>query len=305
MTALLAALIDHPDDEATWLVYRDWLLEQGDPRGELITETDEDRIRAYAQAAMSPRLQAELDHWALVWKRGFIDAVRYAWSNRWPTAETYNALFDDPSAVLLRKIDPRQAQIARCSDALFERPRPSVRELLVHALGDRPFDNLPRLEVLRMIGFGERTMHLAIPTLRSLTADLDKMSALELGRAELPVLEHLQVRDDPTQLLARPESLVNRPPPSWTALALATPARSANVFELLLATPLLGQLRRLEVAVTSSAELAPLHDHRDGFAHLEAIVIELAGEQLDPGARAILTAQCAARVPNATLVVRD
>lgn len=305
MNALLAALVEHPDDEATWLVYRDWLLEQGDPRGELITEIDEDRIRAYAQAAISQRLRAELDHWALVWKRGFIDAVRYAWSNRWPTAETYNALFDDPSAVLLRTIDARQAQIARCNDVLFERPRPSVRELLVHALGDRSFENLPRLEVLRMIGFGERTMRLAIPTLRSLTAELDKVPALELGRAELPVLEHLQVGGDPTHLLARADSLVHHPPPSWITLALATPAPSANVFELLLATPLLGQLRRLEVAVASSAELAPLHDRCDRFAHLEAIVIEFAGEQLDPGARAILSAQCAARVPNATLVIRD
>jgi uncharacterized protein (TIGR02996 family) len=33
---LLARLRAHPDDQEAWLVYADWLAEQGDGRGELI-----------------------------------------------------------------------------------------------------------------------------------------------------------------------------------------------------------------------------------------------------------------------------
>ncbi|MFT3697854.1 MAG: TIGR02996 domain-containing protein [Kofleriaceae bacterium] len=129
--ALLAALIANPDDEATWQVYRDWLLERGDPRGAMIDETDDQLIGQFVRSIVTDRLAAMPEHWVLIWKRGFIDAARYHYSRQWPTAETIDALLDDPSTALLRSLDLRHSQIARCYDALFAREIPSLRQLSV------------------------------------------------------------------------------------------------------------------------------------------------------------------------------
>src|SRR5689334_9362794 len=92
--ALERTLREHPDDEAAWMVYGDWLLERGDVRGALIQL---EHRHARARAADRPALRREID--ALVqqhqrrwrralpkgvavqtWKHGFPTKVAVTWS---------------------------------------------------------------------------------------------------------------------------------------------------------------------------------------------------------------------------------
>ncbi len=56
--ALLAAVLAAPDDDAPRLVYADWLMEQGDPRGEFIAVQCELASLGEAEAARATELRA-------------------------------------------------------------------------------------------------------------------------------------------------------------------------------------------------------------------------------------------------------
>ncbi len=88
--ALERAIADNPYDLASFAVYADWLIEQGDPRGELMaaqiaTETADDpelrraalRVFARDRAYFLP-LPDALRADAFVWRRGFIHRARVA-----------------------------------------------------------------------------------------------------------------------------------------------------------------------------------------------------------------------------------
>ncbi|MEO8549563.1 MAG: TIGR02996 domain-containing protein [Kofleriaceae bacterium] len=113
---LIAALIDAPDDEEPWLVYTDWLLDRGHPRGELISlqagVDAEDpaaiwRMRAIESQEddlLSPQLRAEAKYWRFEWKRGFMSFVEHVRTAGPPTDEAVAALCADPHAGLLRAL---------------------------------------------------------------------------------------------------------------------------------------------------------------------------------------------------------
>src|SRR5438067_8652841 len=61
--AFLTAILERPDDDATKLVYADWLEEQGDPRGEylrLMMKVRQERIVTPEQRQRHKELSAEL-----------------------------------------------------------------------------------------------------------------------------------------------------------------------------------------------------------------------------------------------------
>jgi uncharacterized protein (TIGR02996 family) len=61
--AFMTAILERPDDDATKLVYADWLEEQGDPRGEylrLMLKVRQERVVAPAQRQRHQDLSAEL-----------------------------------------------------------------------------------------------------------------------------------------------------------------------------------------------------------------------------------------------------
>jgi uncharacterized protein (TIGR02996 family) len=61
--AFLAAILAQPDDDATKLIYADWLEEQGDPRGEylrLMLKVREERVISPEQRQRHKELSAEL-----------------------------------------------------------------------------------------------------------------------------------------------------------------------------------------------------------------------------------------------------
>jgi uncharacterized protein (TIGR02996 family) len=92
--ALLRAIYDHPYEDTPWLVYADWLEEQGDPRAELIRLNRDlahlgaqDSHLGELQERKARLLEAHRDEWAPYLKplapkahvgcyRGLLDYVR-------------------------------------------------------------------------------------------------------------------------------------------------------------------------------------------------------------------------------------
>jgi uncharacterized protein (TIGR02996 family) len=96
--ALEQTLREHPDDLGTWLVYGDWLLDQGDVRGALIQL---EHRHARARPTERPALRSEIDalvkqhqkRWrkalpssvtAKAWRYGFITQIEVPWSEGAP-----------------------------------------------------------------------------------------------------------------------------------------------------------------------------------------------------------------------------
>jgi len=110
------AIVREPEEDGHWLVYADWLLEQGDTRGELITlglaeQSDEARKRIRMLEGdearlLSPRLFEQSHFWQFEWRRGFLHGATLGGAmDDPPTAEAIEAVFADPHAGLLHRLD--------------------------------------------------------------------------------------------------------------------------------------------------------------------------------------------------------
>jgi len=119
--ALDAALLDDPDDRGTLLVYADWLLARGDPRGELISlhdalrdERDPLRVKALrdAEAALRQRHRDRLLPPALGqhpghrlrWASGFIRALELDLPGQLGDAELLRQVLEHPSLRYLTEL---------------------------------------------------------------------------------------------------------------------------------------------------------------------------------------------------------
>lgn len=100
-----AAIRANPDDDAPYLVYADWLMAEGDPRGELIVmQHDADEAAGARKAALKRAANAHLDQHAarflgplaefpngtakLVWRYGYVRRLELQWNDNghWPHA---------------------------------------------------------------------------------------------------------------------------------------------------------------------------------------------------------------------------
>ena len=114
--ALEAAILENPDDDAPYLVYADWLMAAGDPRGELIVmqhdadEADGSRkttLRRAANAHLAkhaaelygPLASFENGTFKTLWRYGYVRRLELQWKNGgvWPDSEH---AFDELTAVL-------------------------------------------------------------------------------------------------------------------------------------------------------------------------------------------------------------
>src|SRR6478672_5881113 len=97
MRGLEARLRANPDDWESWLVYADWLTDQGDLRGTLIglehklataglSEEEHRALQAQAKALAEEHQQEWLEGWSvpadahLQWRHGFIVGVFLSWN---------------------------------------------------------------------------------------------------------------------------------------------------------------------------------------------------------------------------------
>lgn len=76
--ALLATLRRSPDDTKSWQVYADWLLEQGEPWGEVIGAAARGTPDSKKQADTRAALLADAENADLTWKHGVIDSFSFA-----------------------------------------------------------------------------------------------------------------------------------------------------------------------------------------------------------------------------------
>jgi uncharacterized protein (TIGR02996 family) len=180
--AFEAAILADRDNVEEYLVYADWLIARGDPRGELIVAQyrSDDPMGGNAMLmrdeilAKHPELVPPLNRHrrTLRWRLGFLDRVKIEDTE----PDDLDTLFGHPSAALLRTLSldaafPNMpAAIARLGES--QRPTletleitrsgataPTVAELEAmmrdeRALDDRLFAQVPRLKTLTFRGSG-------------------------------------------------------------------------------------------------------------------------------------------------------
>jgi uncharacterized protein (TIGR02996 family) len=114
--SLEAAILENPDDDAPYLVYADWLMAEGDPRGELIVmQHDADEAdgarKTTLKRAVNAHLAKHVSHFygplarfengtfKALWRYGYVRRLELQWKNggMWPDSEH---AFDELVAIL-------------------------------------------------------------------------------------------------------------------------------------------------------------------------------------------------------------
>ncbi|HEY1811360.1 MAG TPA: TIGR02996 domain-containing protein [Kofleriaceae bacterium] len=286
------ALIADPDDVAAYLVYADWLQQEGDPRGELIArmiqaesapaaETKDDAKLRAATKRLSERLGGELADLNPSWRRGFVDAVVLARDRvRGPYPERLAALFRDRSAALLRTIvlhDVFATEGARTA-ALVLADAPATLCELTLGFDDDVGDlaHLHRLTRLARLEIGLRLGYTTdVPPTRGAPSTATMRS---IARAPWP-LESLSLRFNGGD--ATIDELVS-------ALARDFPLTRLEIYDrfaghdfaeklvrALVASPFAPKLEllKLDIAALADADYRLLIAHRDRFAALRTVYI--------------------------------
>jgi uncharacterized protein (TIGR02996 family) len=214
---LEAQIAANPDDNVLRSVYADWLIDAGNPRGELaalqLAGKDAEAkafIAEHADALLGPvtgkhgrRIADET--WGLFWRAGFWDGVRSNAGSR------FSALLGHPSGRLLRAlhIEEWDSRFEPFIEVLADAPRPVLRTLVlgpepreIGAECDRTCSNLallatvtPRLEWLRVRAADVRIA--SHPMLRGVsfrcTTRSPAATLRALFAAKLPALQELSI----------------------------------------------------------------------------------------------------------------
>ena len=197
---LEAAITANPDDDQTYLVYADWLQQQGDPLGELIVK----HARASDQTAFVTEHETDLlgplaDYEDMleprVWRNGFLREVKVAntfdrsenhdgTKEAFPVEELLAMLLDHESGRFLRNltigiVTYNHNEYTACLAELAKRRVPSLRTLFV---GDFHREETE----LNWSHLGEvLTFYPAVPNLQELTL---RSGSMTLGQIDLPEL---------------------------------------------------------------------------------------------------------------------
>jgi len=333
--ALIAAIVAEPDAVAPFLQYADWLLDQGDPRGELIQlqliaesggATDAHRIWIKALLAdedrlLSPRLADAAHYWHLRFRRGFIrSAALCGGLDDPPALDAVDALVADPHAGLLAWI----ALNHPCSESVpYWQPvlaaeRPHLRELVVANFGSGAelLHHAPNLQVLDLLGGPvERLAHDRLRVLRcSLvlsTLAAPDLAAMKRGASgtfpgaydggfELPALEELSWMLGEQDTLGDHRSIFHRPPPRLHTLALSGREDS---FRELVRCELMRQLRELELSVTFRLDFNLLLELAPALRHLEILTVKNSRTELEHAEMLELRTAFERALPNTKLKI--
>jgi predicted DNA-binding WGR domain protein len=317
---LEAASAAAPGDAEPWAVYTDFLLSEGDPRGEYAVLTrggatkasDLARLlRLRGQALFGPLaayarpLALALQHNAAGFPTGvevhpledltldevtrhllglplarFIESLRFGLSSgrqedTWTT--TMQAVIESPRAGALRSLE-----------FSFE---PEDSELSWVAFGDFSacWKGLPSLEVMRLrSGAGGVLGDIVAPRLKRFVRESGGLSSDELKSivdAKWPALEHLELwlgtrsyGAQATGALLAP-LLYERPLPKLTSLGLVNGEFPDELLPMLVTSPLLPKLRRLDLSKSTLTRADWLVAHAKAFEHLE--VLDLSENLLD------------------------
>ncbi len=208
--ALEKVILDSPDDKAGYLVYADWLTQQGDPRGELIVVQSEGKADREAELLEKHSFMRGIGRTERVqdagpgiakatWRWGFWQKLHIFniidWmDSKFPTKEVLERLFTNPAALALQELE---VGVIR-----WEYQASDVK-LLIEEAAKAPFS-----KTLRALRFGKvdgididcghhplgdlgGITKAAFPELRELTM---WGCEIELGELDLPKLHKLAVR---------------------------------------------------------------------------------------------------------------
>ena len=276
------AIVREPEEDGHWLVYADWLLEHADTRGELITlglaeQSDEARKRIRMLEGdearlLSPRLFEQSHFWQFEWRRGFLHGATLGGAmDDPPTAEAIEAVFADPHAGLLHRLDLSMHD----NDEIFAPVTAAIRSWLsALKVSGRVTDAgglaaaTPKLRYLSVDDWsmgedeGDGLTELVHPGI----VELDAYGCVALqDHFELTSLQTLRWSSDGMFL---PTSILYHPPPRLVDLELG--AEGAMALERLPDATVLSQLRSLALGAVDGRCLETLLLARSAaFAHLE------------------------------------
>jgi uncharacterized protein (TIGR02996 family) len=259
--ALEAHLRSYPDDWPSWLVYADWLLDQGDERGELIVleyrlrspASEEERRVLEGRGRELQRLHAArwqqglaLERVELEWHHGFL---RRAIFQHGDVVELFERLMEHPvahllSSVCFRHLWPSELRRLLDSRATTRRPLPSL-QLDACRLDPQELEALPGSALMRGV------------------SDLE-LSSNHLGDLGLMILLERGIPEDLRGLVLWNEGIG---PEGVTALARAPSLRELRRLSLGEARP---GTRGVRALATSSA--------LPHLAHLELRACRLSAE---------------------------
>jgi len=283
--ALIDAIVADPAQLDAWVVYADWLCEQGELRGEIIqlslaidggNNTDETRGRLgrlmwQLDQLVSPAIAAIAECWEFSWWRAFPIAAHIRRHEEAFSREVAEALLADPHIGLLESLATDEFW-----QPVFDTPLRWLRDLSVASLGDAASKlntHLPGLESLALHG-SNIVLDLRHDALRDLYATSASCSAIIDGTFALPALETLRwslVENDP--LVRTPTSILHVPPTTLTKLHV--PDATSFVAGELAQCPIAERLTVLDLGdVRETAQLVELANHARVFPAVRELVLE-------------------------------
>lgn len=209
--ALEQVIRDNPEDKAGYLVYADWLTQQGDPRGELIVVQSEGKTEREAELLstvpfMRGIVRSQRD-WGeagsgiadATWRWGFWSSLKIFnvidWmDDKFPTREVLDRLFTNPAAIVL---DELKVGVIR-----WEYNARDVA-MVIEEAAKAPFaSSLTALRFGEVAGIDIDCAHHPIGDLSGITKDafpnLRELTMwgteISLGELDLPKLVKLQVQ---------------------------------------------------------------------------------------------------------------
>lgn len=310
MNALEAAIIENPDDPAGYLVYADWLQQQGDPRGELI-------VLAHRNGDISDEQKASLlgrfadskpDTFELEWHLGLIKAASIGWEmfggedEDDPSHAQLAAFLALPAARFIQKLvlgptaHDDELYMDELAGAIESAAPPCLRDLHLGDISDWDISStssrmphsaaIPQMRSLSIRG-GNITLdaQIDLPNLTSFsveTGSLGKASLHAIATARWPNLESLEIWfGDPNygangSLDDIREILAGTGLPKLRALALRNCPFADDVATALTAAPIVRQLRSLDLSMGNLSDrgVATMLAAKSVFAHLDALSID-------------------------------
>jgi predicted DNA-binding WGR domain protein len=302
-----------PDDVAPWEIYGDWLISKGDLRGEIAAlrrahkDRDANRMLAIHYDALFGAHARDLKDIVrdLEWKHGFVRHavihLRDPDSSGMPFADYVRTFLASPIA---RFIDSLQLGLAGQSRnnwgptlrAIADSPQaPFLRVLRFDAeksyevswiaLGDLDgWTAFPHLEVLRFRAGGGGTLGtLALPALEIFeyeSCGITKREIDTIAAAPWPKLERLVLwlgardRDAIETVSPLRPILDGRQLPVLSHLGFPNSELIEDLIPMLAESPLLLQLRSLDLSKSTLVSSVALVKHAAAFRHLDSISLE-------------------------------
>ncbi len=293
---LEAAIEDDPYDPRGFAVLGDYLMEIGDPRGELIALQLGGRKGAMEHAAgeLFAQLHVELEGVELGWAYGYARAATVEPA----TAHATHAVLAHPSLRFLAELRLRgPGSLGPAIAEIAAAPRPSLRVLALgenHAskVGDCSalWAAVPRLLHVDIHGNEHHLGTIELPHALAFTLDsgaLTLADAEAIARARWPTIQTLSVACGKADrgVLRWLRMLVTRDDlPALGVLAIHECPATDDLIGILAASPLLRRLRSLDLAsgTLSDAGVQTLLAHKAAFEHLSSI--DLRWNQISPDA---------------------